>query len=127
MKKIVKKELDFFGKKLVLETGQLAFQSNIAVKATYGDSCILSTGVAKKPSVETDFFPLTVNYEEKLYASGFIKSSRFIKRDGRATDEAVVSRRMIDHAIRPLFPKDYKDEVQVIVTILSLDSTSNPE
>jgi len=127
MKNIVKKELDFFSKKLELETGQLAFQSNMAVKATYGDTVILVTAVANKPSVETDFFPLTVNYEEKLYASGFIKSSRFIKRDGRATDEAVVSRRMIDHAIRPLFPKDYKDEVQVIGTILSLDSTSNPE
>ena len=127
MKKIVKKELDFFGKKLVLETGDLAVQANMAVKATYGDTVILVTAVANKPSVETDFFPLTVNYEEKLYASGFIKSSRFIKRDGRATDEAVVSRRMIDHAIRPLFPNDYKDEVQVIVTILSLDNTSNPE
>ncbi|EKD96457.1 MAG: hypothetical protein ACD_24C00036G0003, partial [uncultured bacterium] len=124
---IVKKELDFFGKKLVLETGDLAVQANMAVKATYGDTVILVTAVANKPSVETDFFPLTVNYEEKLYASGFIKSSRFIKRDGRATDEAVVSRRMIDHAIRPLFPNDYKDEVQVIVTILSLDNTSNPE
>ena len=127
MKKIVKKELDFFGKKLVLETGDLAVQANMAVKATYGDTVILVTAVANKPSVETDFFPLTVNYEEKLYASGFIKSSRFIKRDGRATDEAVVSRRMIDHAIRPLFPNDYKDDVQVIVTILSLDNTSNPE
>ena len=127
MKNIVKKELDFFGKKLVLETGELAVQSNMAVKATYGDTVILVTAVANKPSVETDFFPLTVNYEEKLYASGFIKSSRFIKRDGRATDEAVVSRRMIDHAIRPLFPNDYKDDVQVIVTILSLDNTSNPE
>src|SRR3989338_320078 len=127
MKNIVKKELDFFSKKLVLETGELAVQSNMAVKATYGDTVILVTAVANKPSVETDFFPLTVNYEEKLYASGFIKSSRFIKRDGRATDEAVVSRRMIDHAIRPLFPNDYKDDVQVIVTILSLDNTSNPE
>src|SRR3972149_8097796 len=127
MNKIVKKEIDFFGKKLVLETGQLAIQANMAVKASYGDTVILVTAVANKPSADVDFFPLTVNYEEKLYASGFIKSSRFIKREGRATDEAVVSRRMIDHAIRPLFPNDFKDEVQVVVTILSLDSTINPE
>jgi polyribonucleotide nucleotidyltransferase len=126
MNKYVKKETEIAGKKLVLETGELAIQANMAVKASYGDTVVLVTVVSGEANPDTDFFPLTVNYEEKLYASGLIKTSRFVKRDGRATDEAIISKRLIDHAIRPLFPKDYMDEVQVIATVLSLDDTSDP-
>src|SRR3989344_8173064 len=124
---IVKKEMTFAGKKLVLETGELAGLSNLGVKATYGDTVILIAATSGKANPEIDFFPLTVSYEEKLYASGSIKSSRFVKRDGKPTDEAVVTRRLIDHAVRPLFPSDFMDEVQIIATVLSLDSESDPE
>ena len=127
MNKIVKKEINFAGRNLVLETGELAVQADMAVKASYGDTVILATVVHSAPMPDIDFFPLTVNYEEKLYASGTIKSSRFVKRDGRATDEAIISKRLIDHAIRPLFPKEYVDEVQVVATILSLDVDADPE
>ena len=127
MNKIIKKEINFAGRNLVLETGELAIQADMAVKASYGDTVILATVVHSAPMPDIDFFPLTVNYEEKLYASGTIKSSRFVKRDGRATDEAIISKRLIDHAIRPLFPKEYVDEVQVVATILSLDVDADPE
>lgn len=127
MTKIIRKELDFAGKKLVLETGQLAIQADMAVKASFGDTVVLATAVSGVANPEIDFFPLTVNYEEKLYASGQIKSSRFVKRDGRPTDDAVIVKRLIDHAVRPLFPNDYMDEVQVTCTVLSLDPHCDPE
>ena len=127
MNKVIKKEAEFLGKKIVLETGELAIRANMAVKATYGDSVVLVTAVAGESNPDTDFFPLTVNYEEKLYASGTIKSSRFVKREGRSTDDAIIAQRAIDHAIRPLFPDDYMDDVQVVATVLSLDKDSDPE
>jgi polyribonucleotide nucleotidyltransferase len=127
MNKIVKKEIEYAGKKLSLETGLLAGQSNMAVKATYGDSVVLVTVVAGEANPDIDFFPLTVSYEEKLYASGTIKTSRFVKREGKPTDDAIVTKRLIDHAIRPLFPDGFMDEVQVIATVLSLDSEADPE
>lgn len=127
MNKIIRKEIDFAGKKLVLETGELALRANMAVKATYGDSVLLVTVVSGEPITETDFLGLRVQYEEKLYASGSIKSSRFVKREGKATDDAIIARRTVDHAVRPLFPKDYMDEVQLVVTVLSLDDEADPE
>lgn len=127
MNKIIKKEIDFAGRKLALETGELAMRADMAVKATYGDTVILVTLVHSPAQPEADFLGLRVEYEEKLYASGSIKSSRFVKREGRPTDEAVITRRLIDHAIRPLFPKDFYDEVQVVVTVLSLDEDADPE
>ncbi|MBU0535076.1 MAG: polyribonucleotide nucleotidyltransferase [Patescibacteria group bacterium] len=127
MNKIIRKEIDFAGKKLVLETGELALRANMAVKATYGDSVLLVTVVSGEPTIDTDFLGLRVQYEEKLYASGSIKSSRFVKREGRATDDAIIARRTVDHAIRPLFPKDYMDEVQLVVMVLSLDEEADPE
>jgi polyribonucleotide nucleotidyltransferase len=127
MNKIIKKETEFAGKKLILETGELAYLTNLAVKATYGDTVVLVTVVAGPANPDLDFFPLTVNYEEKLYASGMIKSSRFFKRDGRPTDDAIITKRLIDHAIRPLFPSGYMDEVEVVVTVLSLDEETDPE
>lgn len=127
MNKIVRKETNFAGKKLIFETGELALRADMSVKATYGDTVLLVTAVSGDPSPEADFLGLRVQYEEKLYASGSIKSSRFVKRDGKATDDAVIARRSIDHAIRPLFPKDYMDEVQIVVTVLSLDEDADPE
>ncbi len=123
----IRKEINFAGKPLVLETGELAQQANLAVKLSLGETVVLATVVSGALDPSKDFFPLSVNYEEKMYASGSIKSSRFVKRDGKPTDEATVTRRLIDHAIRPLFPKDFKNEVQVAVTVLSLDPEADPE
>ena len=127
MNKLIVKETMYAGKKLILETGELAVRANMAVKATFGDTVVLVTVVAGEPTPDQDFFPLTVNYEEKLYASGTIKNSRFVKREGRSTDDAIIAQRAIDHAIRPLFPSDFMDEVQVVSTVLSLDRDSDPE
>src|SRR3990167_5194981 len=101
--KIVKKEIDFFGKKFSLETGKLANMTNMSVVGRYGDTVILATVVSGKADPELGYFPLTVTYLEKLYASGTIKSSRFVKREGRPTDESRIAGRAIDHSIRPLF------------------------
>lgn len=125
-KKIIK-EMELAGRKLTLEAGSLAPQANKSVLASYGETVVLATAVAQEPTVEVDFFPLRVDYEEKLYAGGFIKTSRFVKREGRPTDEATIAARLIDHAIRPLFPKDYLEDVQVVVTVLSVDEKNDPE
>lgn len=127
MNKIIKEEIEFAGKKLTLETGELALRADMAVKATYGDTVLLVTVVHGDSMPDADFLGLRVEYEEKLYASGSIKSSRFVKREGRPTDEAVITRRTIDHAIRPLFPNDFYDEIQVVITVLSLDEDADPE
>src|SRR3989344_38519 len=127
MKEIIYKEIEFAGRKLSLETGRLASMSNMAVKASFGDTVVLVTVVAGGYNPDLDFFPLTANYQEKFYASGIIKSSRFVKREGRATDEAIIAGRVIDHAIRPLFPTDFMDEIQIISTVLSLESDNDPE
>ena len=110
--KIVYKEIDFAGKKLSLESGKLATMTNMSVKATFGETVLLLTAVAGEMNPEIDFFPLTINYQEKFYSSGSIKSSRFVKRDGRGTDDAIITGRVIDHAVRPLFPSDFYNEVQ---------------
>ena len=122
----VTKEIDFNGKKLALETGELAMQANMSVLARYGDSVVLATVTTAEPNPDVDYWMYNVVYEERLYASGTIKSSRFVKRDGRPTDDAIVRRRLIDHATRPLFPKDFNDEVQIVVTVLSLDEDADP-
>lgn len=123
----ISKSIDLAGRKLTLETGKLAPQANLAVLARYGETVILATAVANEPKEERDFFPLRIDYEERLYAGGFIKSSRFVKREGRPSDNAIIAARLIDHAIRPLFPKDFMDEVQVIITVLSVDQENDPE
>ncbi len=124
---IVKKELDFAGKKLTLETGKLAPQANQAVLARMGETVVLATAVANEPRESIDYFPLRIDYEEKLYAGGHIKGSRWVKREGRPTDEATVTARLIDHNVRPLFPKDYIEDIQVIVTVLSIDEENDPQ
>jgi len=127
MNKIVKKEIIFLGKKLVLESGELAMMATNAVKLTYGDTTVLATVVMGEADSSNDFFDLRVHYDPKLSAAGMMKSSKYIKRDGKPSDEAVITRRLIDHAIRPLFPKDFANSVQVIVSVLSLDRDADPE
>lgn len=125
-RKVIKKEIQLVGRTLQLEYGELAAQANGAVLARYGDTVVLATATSAKPRVEADFFPLTVDYVERLYAGGRIKGSRFVKREGRPSDEAIIAGRLIDRTIRPLFPKGYKDEVQVIVIVLSVDLENDP-
>ncbi|OGD86440.1 polyribonucleotide nucleotidyltransferase [Candidatus Curtissbacteria bacterium RIFCSPHIGHO2_01_FULL_41_11] len=125
--KVIRKELDLAGKKLVLETGELAGHANGSVLAQYGDTVVLATAVSKEAPPDMGFFPLSVDYEERLYAGGKISTSRFIKREGRPSEEAILTGRMIDRSIRPLFPKDYQAEVQVIVTVLSVDGENDPD
>ena len=127
MQKHIRKELDLAGKKLVFETGQLAIQANAAVLASYGETVVLATVVSKEAPPAVDFFPLAVDYEERLYAGGKISTSRFIKREGRPSEKAVLTARLIDRSIRPLFPKDYQAEVQVVITVLSFDQENNPD
>ena len=119
--------LDLLGKTLTLETGKLANQATSAVCARLGDTVVLATVVASKKETTLDYFPLSVEYIERLYAGGRIKGSRWVKRQGRPTDEAVLSGRLIDRSIRPLFPKEYKNDVQVVVTVLSVDGENEPD
>jgi len=122
MKKIEKFELDFAGRKITVETGKLAHQANAAVTVRYGDTEVLATVVSPKQRRENvDFFPLTVDYEERMYAAGKISGSRFIKREGRPSEEAILVARMVDRPLRPLFPDGYLFDVQVTVTALSYD------
>ena len=120
-------ELEFHGKKIVIETGELAKQADGAVLVRYGDTVVLTaTVVSKKVNLLSDFFPLTVNYQEKLYSVGKIPGG-FIKREGRPSETATLAARMIDRPMRPLFPKGFKNEVQVISTVLSVDQDCSPE
>lgn len=126
MSKIITKEIDLDGRKLKLETGLLAHQTEAAVLASWGDTVVLVT-VATKPTTEAlDHFPLSVEFVEKYYAGGRITAQRFIKREARPSEKAVLSGRAIDRAIRPLFPKDFHHEVQIIVTVLSFDGVNDP-
>jgi len=120
-------ELDFRGRKLVVEQGEYAKQANGAVLVRYGDTVILSTAVVEKTAnVLSDFFPLMVIYQEKLYAVGKIPGG-FIKREGRPTDAATLAARMIDRPMRPMFPENFKNAVQVVNTVLSVDTDNSPE
>ena len=119
-------EMDFHGRKLVVEHGQLAKQADGAVLVRYGDTAVLTaTVVSKAVNLLSDFFPLTVNYQEKLYSVGKIPGG-FIKREGRASEAATLAARLIDRPMRPLFPEDFKNEVQIISTVLSVDPDCDP-
>ena len=125
MKKVF--ELDFHGKKIIVEHGELAKQADGAVLVRYGDTVVLTAAVvSKKVNLLSDFFPLTVNYSEKLYSVGKIPGG-FIKREGRPSETATLAARMIDRPMRPLFPEGFKNEVQVISTVLSVDQDCSPE
>ena len=119
--------IEFAGKTLILETGQLAVQATSSVFARLGDTVVLATVVEGGKRADLDYFPLSVDYVERLYAGGKIKGSRWVKREGRPSDEAVLAGRLIDRSIRPLFPKAFKNEVQVIVTVLSVDGENEPD
>ncbi len=119
---------DVGGNQWSFETGQLAQQANGSVLARLGDTIVLATTVLKKqPREGMDFFPLLVDYEERLYAAGKIKGSRWVKREGRATDEAILTGRVIDRTLRPLFPSNMRNDVQVVTTVLSVDGVNDPD
>lgn len=116
---------EWLGRTLTFKTGKLAKQADAAVVAQYGDTMVLATVVQSKEERDIDFFPLMVEFEERLYAAGIIKGSQWIKREGRPTDDAVLSGRMIDRSIRPLFDESSRKEVQVVLTILSTDGEND--
>lgn len=116
------------GKPLSISTGQLAGQANAAVTVRYGDTIVLVTATMAKTAREgIDFFPLVVDYEERLYAAGKIKSSRFMKREGRASDDAILTSRLIDRSLRPLFDDKIRNDVQVVATVLSWDGENDAD
>ena len=124
---VVTKEFQFGNHKVTLETGRIARQASGAVMVSMGDTVLLVTCVAKKEAREgQDFFPLTVDYQEKTYAAGKIPGG-FFKREGRPSEKETLTCRLIDRPIRPLFPKEFKNEVQIIVTVMSLDPDINPD
>ena len=128
MKEIKKYSVDFAGQILEIEIGKLAGQANGAVTARLGDTVVLATAVmAKEPRIGGDFFPLSVDYEEKFYARGKILGSRFMRREGRPSEEAVLNARLIDRAIRPLFNQSARNEVQIVTTVLSVDEKNDPD
>ena len=118
---------DFLGKPLTLEVNRVGFRSTASVLVTYGDTVVLGTAQVGSRPVQLDYFPLSIDYEEKFYAAGKISGSRFIKREGRPSDEAILIGRLIDRPIRPLFPKGYRQEVQVVASVLSMDPNFRPD
>src|SRR5579884_3524169 len=119
--------IDFAGRSLTIETGKVAWQANGAVTVRYGDTIVLATAVASKaPRPNIDFFPLTVDFEEKLYAAGKIPGG-YIKREGRPSTEAILTSRLTDRPLRPLFPKGFRNDVQIVVTPLSVDHENSPD
>jgi len=126
-KDIIKVETDYCGRSLSLEINRVAFKSTASVMARYGDTTILATAMVSENRVTADYFPLSIDYEEKMYAAGKISGSRFIKREGKPSDDAILIGRLIDRPIRPLWPKGYRNEVQGIATVLSLDPDFRPD
>jgi len=127
MTAILVKSLDVGGRPLILETGRMAKQAGGAVFVSYGDTMLLATGtMSEQPRAGIDFFPLSVDYEEKMYAVGKIPGG-FIKREGRPSEKAILSSRLIDRPLRPLFPKGMRNDVQVVATVLSVDQDNAPD
>lgn len=127
-KDIIKVETELCGRTLSLEVNRVGFRSTASVIVRYGDTVVLGTAmVGKNPVTHMDYFPLSIDYEEKMYATGKISGSRFIKREGRPSDDAVLIGRLIDRPIRPLWPKGYRHEVQGIATVLSSDPEFRPD
>ena len=126
--KTSKFETDFADKKLIIETGNMAFRADGAVTVRYGDTMVLATAIVEpKPRPDTDFFPLMIDYEERWYASGKISGSRYMKREAKPSDKSILTARLIDRPIRPLFPKGYRNDVQVVITVLSVDLENEPD
>jgi polyribonucleotide nucleotidyltransferase len=126
-KDIIKVTTEFAGRPLTLEVNRVGFRSTASVLVSYGDTVVLGTAMVGRAIQGMDYFPLSIDYEEKFYASGKISGSRFIKREGRPSDEAILIGRLIDRPIRPLFPKGYRQEVQNVATVLSMDPTFRPD
>lgn len=126
-KKTLSVSTEWLGRELTLEINRVGFRSTASVLVRYGDTMVLGTVVVGKKPIEQDFFPLTVDYEEKFYAAGKISGSKFIKREGKPADEAILIGRLIDRPIRPLFPKNCRQEVQVVATVLSMDPGFRPD
>ena len=126
-KKTVQVSCDWLGRKLTIEVNRVGFRTTSSVLVTYGDTVVLGSVVVGTKPVVQDFFPLSIDYEEKFYAAGKISASRFIKREGKPADEAVLVGRLIDRPIRPLFPKGYRQEIQVVCTVLSMDPSFRPD
>ena len=118
---------EWCGRELTLEVNRVGFRATSSVLVSYGDTTVLGSVVVSKKPVEQDFFPLSVEYEEKFYAAGKMSGSKFIKREGKPSDNAVLVGRLIDRPIRPLFPKGYRQEVQVVATVLSMDPNFRPD
>jgi polyribonucleotide nucleotidyltransferase len=127
-KDVVKVETEFCGRTLSLEINRVGFRSSASVIARYGDTVVLGTAmVSQRPVQGMDYFPLSIDYEEKFYAAGKISGSRFIKREGRPSDDAILIGRLIDRPIRPLWPKGYRQEVQGVASVLSMDPSFRPD
>lgn len=127
-KDIIKVETELCGRPLTMEVNRVGFRTSASVLVTYGDTVVLGTAmVGKQPISGMDYFPLSIDYEEKFYAAGKISGSRFIKREGRPSDDAILIGRLIDRPIRPLWPKGYRHEVQGVATVLSMDPAFRPD
>ncbi len=126
-KKTTAVKADICGRELSLEINRVGFRSTSSVLVRYGDTVVLGSVVVGTKPVVQDFFPLSIDYEEKFYAAGKISGSKFIKREGKPSDDAVLIGRLIDRPIRPLFPKGYRQEVQVVTTVLSMDPDFRPD
>lgn len=126
-KEIISVTCDFHGRPLTLEVNRVGFRSTASVLVRYGDTVVLGTAQVGSKPIQLDYFPLSIDYEEKFYAAGKISGSRFIKREGRPSDEAILIGRLIDRPIRPLFPKGYRQEVQVVASVLSMDPSFRPD
>jgi polyribonucleotide nucleotidyltransferase len=126
-KEIISVTTELCGKPLTLEVNRVGFRTTASVLVTYGDTVVLGTAMVGSRPVVLDYFPLSIDYEEKMYAAGKISGSRFIKREGRPSDEAILIGRLIDRPIRPLFPKGYRQEVQVVSSVLSMDPNFRPD
>src|SRR5665213_1485948 len=126
-KTIIKVETELCGRTLSMEVGRVGFRTSASVLVRYGDTVVLGTAMVGTRPVSMDYFPLSIDYEEKMYAAGKVSGSRFIKREGRPSDDAILIGRLIDRPIRPLWPKGYRHEAQGVATVLSMDPAFRPD
>ena len=127
-KDIITVETDLCGRTLTLEVNRVGFRTSASVMVRYGETVVLGTAMVSDKSVKgMDYFPLSIDYEERFYAAGKISGSRFVKREGRPSDDAILIGRLIDRPIRPLWPKGYRQEVQGVATVLSMDPAFRPD
>lgn len=126
-KELIKVSTNWLGRELTMEVNRVCFRTQASVLVHYGDTTVLGLAQVGNVNPNLDYFPLSIDYEEKYYAAGKMSSSRFIKREGKPSDEAVLIGRLIDRPIRPLFPKGYKNECQVVSTVLSMDPSFRPD